>query len=259
MNRLDTGVIPMIKSKSSDFGFERVSPEEKTKRVYRIFSNVATRYDLMNDLMSLGIHRLWKRFAVHISGVKYGDSILDIAGGTGDVTSLFHSRVGTQGYIIMSDINTDMLRLGRDKLINKNIISGIDYLQASAEAIPIRNNYFDCVNISFGLRNVTDKARALKEMYRITRYGGCLVILEFSRVIIPLLDRIYQQYSFRVIPWLGNLVAEDKSSYQYLVESIHIHPDQESLKKMIEQAGFQNVEYHNLSGGIVAVHKGYKI
>jgi demethylmenaquinone methyltransferase/2-methoxy-6-polyprenyl-1,4-benzoquinol methylase len=255
----DINVKLMINKESTDFGFERIPPGEKTKRVNRVFSNVADRYDLMNDLMSLGIHRLWKRFAVSISGVNSGDLVLDIAGGTGDMVSLFHSRVGSRGYVIMSDINAEMLQQGRNKLIDKNIVTGVDFLQVNAEALPIMNNYFDCVNISFGLRNVTDKSRALTEMYRVTRYGGCLVILEFSRVIVPLLDKIYEQYSFKFIPWLGKLVAGDENSYQYLVESIRMHPDQESLKKMIEHAGFQNVSYHNLSGGIVAVHKGYKI
>lgn len=249
----------MTDAKSTDFGFERVTPREKTERVNNIFSNVAESYDLMNDLMSLGIHRLWKRFTVYISGVKPGDRILDIASGTGDMVYLLHDRVGPQGSIIMSDINGEMLQQGRNKLIDRKVISGVDYIQARAESLPICSNTFDCVNISFGLRNVTDKTQALKEMYRVTKYGGCLVILEFSKVIIPILDKFYEQYSFKLIPRLGKLVAKDENSYKYLVESIRVHPEQESLKYMIEQAGYQHVEYNNLSGGIVAVHKGYKI
>jgi demethylmenaquinone methyltransferase/2-methoxy-6-polyprenyl-1,4-benzoquinol methylase len=249
----------MNNSDSTDFGFEQVAVEDKIRRVAEVFSSVSPSYDLMNDLMSFGIHRLWKRFAVHMSGVRKGFRVLDIAGGTGDLAFLFHQKAGDEGLVIITDINCDMLQQGRSKLIDKGIIRGVDYVQANAETLPFENNYFDCVSIAFGLRNVTDKQAALKSMYEKTKYGGCLVILEFSKVVLPFLKRIYDSYSFKVIPWLGRVVARDEASYRYLVESIRMHPDQEELKTMIEQAGFSRVEFFNLSGGIVAIHKGYKI
>jgi len=244
---------------STDFGFEKVTPGDKTRRVGQVFSSVASRYDLMNDLMSFGIHRLWKRFAVHLSGVRKGQSVLDVAGGTGDMAVLFHQRVGKEGMVLVTDINNDMLKNGRNKLYDKGIVRGVDYVQANAEQLPFQNNSFDCVNIAFGLRNVTDKQKALQSMYDKTGYGGCLIILEFSTVVLPHLKRLYDEYSLKLIPWLGKMVANDEASYRYLAESIRMHPDQETLKHMIEAAGFSRVEYHNLTGGIVAIHRSYKI
>jgi len=243
----------------TDFGFERVSVKDKPRRVAEIFSSVASNYDLMNDVMSFGVHRLWKRFAVHVSGVRQGNTILDIAGGTGDLANLFHKKVGDTGTVLVTDINSDMLKQGRDKLIDKGIIKGIDYIQADAENLPFKNNNFDCVSIAFGLRNITNKSVALESMYEKTKYGGCLVILEFSKIVLPFLKKLYDLYSFKLIPLLGKIVAGDEKSYRYLVESIRMHPDQEELKSMIEAAGFHKVQYYNLSGGIVAVHKAYKI
>ena len=249
----------MNNSNSTDFGFEQVTVEDKVRRVAEVFSSVSPSYDLMNDLMSFGVHRLWKRFAVHLSGVRKGYKVLDIAGGTGDMALLFNQKVGDKGSVLITDINNDMLQQGRNKLIDKGIIKGVDYVQANAEALPFGNNSFDCISIAFGLRNVTDKHAALKSMHEKTKYGGCVVILEFSKVVLPMLKKLYDSYSFKIIPWLGKVVANDEASYRYLVESIRMHPGQAELKGMIEQAGFSRVEYHNLSGGIVAVHKGYKI
>ena len=243
----------------TDFGFEKISPGDKTRRVGQVFSSVTSRYDLMNDLMSLGIHRLWKRYAVHLSGVRNGQSVLDVAGGTGDMSVLFHQRVGEAGLVLVTDINNDMLTAGRNKLYDKGIVRGIDYVLANAEKLPFQNNRFDCVNIAFGLRNVTDKQSALRSMYDKTKYGGCLIVLEFSTVVLPHLKRLYDEYSLKLIPWLGKVVANDEASYRYLVESIRMHPDQETLKQMIEAAGYARVEYHNLTGGIVAIHRAYKI
>jgi demethylmenaquinone methyltransferase/2-methoxy-6-polyprenyl-1,4-benzoquinol methylase len=248
-----------MQNQTTDFGFERVAPGDKARRVAEVFSSVASRYDLMNDLMSCGMHHLWKRFAVHVSGVRKGQSVLDVAGGTGDMTALFHKRVGAAGLVVLSDINRDMLDAGRNKLCDQGVVGGVDYTQANAEKLPFRENSFDCVSIAFGLRNVTDKAAALRSMHTALKYGGTLIILEFSHVVLPLLQRLYDTWSFRVIPWLGRMVAQDEASYRYLVESIRMHPDQEILKHMLEEAGFARVEYYNLSGGIVAVHKACKV
>ncbi|MFQ5659821.1 MAG: bifunctional demethylmenaquinone methyltransferase/2-methoxy-6-polyprenyl-1,4-benzoquinol methylase UbiE [Gammaproteobacteria bacterium] len=249
----------MIETTSTDFGFERVSPGEKTRRVSAIFSSVASNYDLMNDLMSFGAHRLWKRYAVHISQVKRGDRVLDVAGGTGDVAALYRWAVGTEGRVIVCDVNAKMLEAGRNRMLDKGLAKGIEYIQADAECLPFNDNIFDCISIAFGLRNVTDKNRALDSIREKLKYGGCVVILEFSRVILPLLKRLYDNYSFKVIPLLGKLVARDRASYQYLVESIRMHPDQEELKEMMVSSGFSLVSCYNLSGGIVAIHKGYKL
>ncbi len=254
-----TSVKQMMTTDSTDFGFQKVLPEDKTRRVAEVFSSVSSRYDLMNDLMSFGVHRLWKRFAVHISGVKKGQTVLDAAGGTGDLARLFHQRVGEDGWVLFIDINNAMLLQGRNKLIDEGILKGIDYVQANAEHLPFQDNSFDCICIAFGLRNVTDKQAALKSMYEKTRYGGCMIILEFSRTVLPWLKPLYDAYSFKIIPWLGKIVANDEESYRYLVESIRMHPDQETLKRMIEDAGFTKVDYYNLSGGIVAIHKAYKL
>jgi demethylmenaquinone methyltransferase/2-methoxy-6-polyprenyl-1,4-benzoquinol methylase len=249
----------MIERNSTDFGFQRVSPEEKTRRVTDVFSSVAGNYDLMNDLMSLGIHRLWKRQAVHIAQVRPGSRVLDLAGGTGDMTALLHDRVGSAGRIVVADINESMLLEGRARLIDQGIVEGVSYLRLNAEQLPFRDHSFDCICMAFGLRNVTRKERALASMRAKLKYGGSVVILEFSRVAAPLLKEIYDLYSFKLIPILGNLVAKDRDSYQYLVESIRKHPDQEELKYLMEDAGFRRVSFYNLSGGVVAIHKGYKL
>jgi len=249
----------MTDSASTDFGFQQVSPGEKTRRVGAVFSSVAGSYDLMNDLMSLGLHRFWKRFAVHLSRVRAGSRVLDVAGGTGDLAALYRERVGDTGAVVLCDINADMLEQGRNRLLDKGLVNGIDYVQADAERLPFKDGYFDCISIGFGLRNVTDKAAALSSMHAKLRRGGGIVILEFSRVVLPLLDRLYHQYSFRLIPALGRMVAGDRESYEYLVESIRRHPDQETLKAMMEAAGFRRVSYHNLAAGVVAIHLGYKV
>ncbi|MFT5425565.1 MAG: demethylmenaquinone methyltransferase/2-methoxy-6-polyprenyl-1,4-benzoquinol methylase [Gammaproteobacteria bacterium] len=248
-----------MNSKSTDFGYQEVTPEEKTSRVTEVFRSVSGNYDVMNDLMSFGVHRLWKRQAVHLSGVKKGQSVLDVAGGTGDLSKLFHQRVGKEGNVLMTDINSAMLHEGRDKMIDAGIVSGIDYAQANAEVLPFADNSFDCINIAFGLRNVTDKQKAINSMFEKLRYGGCLIILEFSKIKLSLLSHLYDAYSLNVIPKIGKIVAKDEASYQYLVESIRMHPDQETLKGMIEAAGFSKVEYFNLTGGIVAIHRAYKL
>jgi demethylmenaquinone methyltransferase/2-methoxy-6-polyprenyl-1,4-benzoquinol methylase len=244
---------------STDFGFERVGRQEKTRRVGEVFSSVASRYDLMNDLMSLGVHRLWKRYAIHVAQIKAGARILDVAGGTGDMSVLFHRAVGEHGTVIVSDINNAMLNEGRDRLLDRGLSSGFQFVQANAEALPFQRNSFDCVCIAFGLRNVTDKNAALRSMFEKLKYGGNVVILEFSKVVLPVLKQMYETYSFQIIPRLGQLITQDKDSYRYLVESIGMHPAQETLKEMMETAGFSRVEYYNLTGGIVAVHKGYKL
>jgi demethylmenaquinone methyltransferase/2-methoxy-6-polyprenyl-1,4-benzoquinol methylase len=243
---------------STDFGFEQVSTGEKARRVARVFSSVASRYDFMNDVMSAGLHRLWKRQAVHLAGIRPDWTVLDAAGGTGDMAALIRPLLDERGRLVVSDINADMLQLGRDRLVDEGY-GGIDFVRADAETLPFRRNSFDLVTIAFGLRNVTDKDRALRSMHETLRYGGRLVILEFSRVILPLLAGLYDFYSFRLIPVLGRWIAGDEESYRYLVESIRMHPDQEALKGMLEDAGFSRAAYYNLSGGIVAIHKAYKL
>ena len=248
-----------MNSKTTDFGYQKVASEDKASLVSEVFRSVAGNYDLMNDLMSFGTHRLWKRHAINLSGIKKGQSVLDVAGGTGDLSKLFHQRVGKEGTVLMSDINSAMLLEGRDKLIDAGIVSGIDYVQANAEVLPFADNSFDCISIGFGLRNVTDKQKAINSMFEKLRYGGCLIILEFSKVELASLASIYDAYSFNVIPKIGKFVAKDETSYQYLVESIRMHPDQETLKGMIETAGFSRVEYFNLTAGVVAIHRAYKL
>ena len=248
-----------MNTKSTDFGYKEVTPEEKTSRVAEVFQSVSGSYDMMNDLMSFGVHRLWKRQAMHLSGVKKGQSVLDVAGGTGDLSKLFHQRVGKEGNVLITDINSAMLYEGRDKMIDAGIVSSIDYAQANAEVLPFADNSFDCISIAFGLRNVTDKQKAISSMFEKLRYGGCLIILEFSKTNLSLLSRLYDAYSLNVIPKMGKIMAKDEASYQYLVESIRMHPDQETLKGMIEAAGFSKVEYFNLTGGIVAIHRAYKL
>ncbi len=249
----------MTNQTTTDFGYKQVVPEEKTRRVANVFSSVASEYDLMNDIMSFGVHRLWKRQAVHLCAIRKNYHVLDLAGGTGDIASLIYKQLGDDGRVTLCDINANMLKQGRDRFIDKGIIKSIDYIQANAEALPFEDNKFDCITIAFGLRNVTDKGAALRSMYSKLKYGSQLVILEFSKIVIPFLGKLYDQYSFRLIPLFGKAVANDEASYQYLVESIRNHPDQETLSSMMKKAGFEKVQYHNLSGGIVAIHRGYKI
>ena len=235
------------------FGYEQVSPDEKTRRVRGVFDSVASRYDLMNDLMSGGLHRAWKRFAVEISGVRPGAWVLDLAGGTGDLALRFARRVGPSGMVVHSDVNGAMLAVGRDRLVDAGLV--LPTVQCNAEALPFRDRSFDCVTIGFGLRNVTRKERALAEMRRVLVPGGVALVLEFSRVA-PALARVYDWYSFNILPRLGRLVAHDEASYRYLAESIRVHPDQEQLKAMMEASGFDRVDYHNLAAGVVALHVG---
>ncbi len=241
-----------------DFGYQQVSPEEKARRVGRVFDSVASRYDLMNDLMSFGTHRLWKRFALNLSGVRTGDRVLDLASGTGDLAARLAERVGPRGRVFASDINYSMLAEGRRRLTDQGLVGPIDYLLADAEALPFADGCVDCVTIGFGLRNVTRKDRALGEMLRVLKPGGRAVILEFSHPVAPGLKPIYDLYSFGILPLMGRMVAGDADSYRYLAESIRMHPDQDTLREMMRQAGFERCEYFNLSGGIVAVHRGYR-
>ena len=238
---------------SGKFGYEDVSPDEKTRRVRGVFDSVAGNYDVMNDLMSGGLHRLWKRFAVAAAAVREGQKVLDLAGGTGDLARLFAARVGTTGLVVHTDINGAMLAAGRDKLLDAGVV--LPTVQCDAEALPFRSGTFDVVSIAFGLRNVTRKDVALAQMRRILRPGGTAIVLEFSKVAAPLAPA-YDWYSFNVLPRLGKLVAKDEASYRYLAESIRVHPDQQRLKEMMEQAGFDQVEYHNLTAGVVALHIG---
>ncbi|HVY08362.1 MAG TPA: bifunctional demethylmenaquinone methyltransferase/2-methoxy-6-polyprenyl-1,4-benzoquinol methylase UbiE [Burkholderiales bacterium] len=245
----------MNPDKTTDFGFEKIPEGEKAGRVDGVFSSVAARYDLMNDLMSGGLHRLWKRFAVELSGVRKGGRILDVAGGTGDIASLFASRVGPQGEVWLTDINAAMLGRGRDRLLDEGRI--VPAVRCDAERLPLPANYFDCAIVGFGLRNMTHKEKALAEMHRVVRAGGRVLVLEFSRVWKPLRPA-YDAYSFKLLPALGKLVTGDADSYRYLVESIRKHPDQEDLRRLMEEAGCQRVEYFNLAAGVVALHVGHK-
>ena len=244
-------------SAMEQFGYQKVSAEEKTARVRAVFDSVAGRYDLMNDLMSFGVHRLWKRIAVQLSALRAGEKVLDLAGGTGDLARLLAPRAGAQGEVVVADINDAMLAVGRDRLTDAGLIE-VRFVQANAEALPFPDNSFDCITIAFGLRNVTAKSVALDAMLRVLKPGGRLLILEFSRPILPGLKPLYDLYSFGVLPALGRLVANDADSYRYLAESIRVHPDQNALQQLMEQAGFERCEYYNLSGGIVAIHRGYK-
>ncbi|KFX02748.1 ubiquinone biosynthesis methyltransferase UbiE [Pectobacterium betavasculorum] len=243
---------------TADFGFRTVARDEKEVMVAEVFHSVAAKYDLMNDLMSFGIHRVWKRFTIECSGVRRNQRVLDLAGGTGDLTAKFSRMVGEGGEVILADINASMLKVGREKLRNKGIIDNINYVQANAEALPFPDDFFDCITISFGLRNVTDKNKALRSMYRVLKPGGRLLVLEFSKPVIKQLSTIYDAYSFHILPRIGEAVASDAGSYRYLAESIRMHPDQETLKGMMSDAGFDSVNYFNLTGGIVALHRGFK-
>jgi demethylmenaquinone methyltransferase / 2-methoxy-6-polyprenyl-1,4-benzoquinol methylase len=244
------------RERTTDFGFEAVPEGEKARRVGRVFDSVAARYDLMNDLMSGGLHRLWKRFAVECSGVRPGQRVLDVAGGTGDLARLFAQRVGASGQVVLTDINASMLWLGRDQLIDVGLV--VPPAQCDAERLPFASGYFDCACIGFGLRNVTHKAQALREMARVLRPGGRVMVLEFSQAWAPLRP-LYDAYSLRVLPALGRLVAGDEASYRYLAESIRMHPSQEQLKAMMEAAGLERVQYWNLCAGVVAVHRGFRL
>jgi demethylmenaquinone methyltransferase/2-methoxy-6-polyprenyl-1,4-benzoquinol methylase len=244
--------------KTTHFGYREVPVEEKSNLVAHVFHSVAPNYDLMNDLMSLGMHRLWKRYTIAQAALRKGHYVLDVASGTGDLAKAFAKIVGKHGKVVMTDINEAMLQVGRDRLTDAGIIGNVEYVLANAENLPFADNYFDCITIAFGLRNVTNKTAALRSMYRLLKPGGKLLILEFSHPQSPILSKCYDLYSFNVIPKIGALVAKDRESYQYLVESIRMHPDQETLKAMMLESGFEDVDYFNLSGGIVALHKGYK-
>ncbi|MBF7997336.1 bifunctional demethylmenaquinone methyltransferase/2-methoxy-6-polyprenyl-1,4-benzoquinol methylase UbiE [Rahnella laticis] len=243
---------------TTHFGFRTVAKDEKQEMVAEVFHSVAAKYDLMNDLMSFGIHRIWKRFTIDCSGVRQGQRVLDLAGGTGDLTAKFSRLVGEKGEVVLADINDSMLKMGREKLRNLGIVGNVNYVQANAEALPFPDNYFDCITISFGLRNVTEKEKALRSMFRVLKPGGRLLVLEFSKPVLKPLSKAYDTYSFHILPRIGELVAQDAESYRYLAESIRMHPDQETLKGMMTDAGFENVTYHNLTGGIVALHRGFK-
>ena len=244
--------------KSVDFGYEKVTPSEKSARVRGVFDSVAANYDLMNDLMSGGLHRLWKRFALAQTGLRPGQRALDVACGTGDLGAGVARQVGREGLAVLTDVNREMLSRGRDRLIDRGLAAQVEYVIAKAECLPFRDRSFDCVTIGFGLRNVTDKAAALASMRRVLRPGGRLLVLEFSKLTIAALRPAYDVYSFNVLPRLGELVAGDAASYRYLVESIRMHPDQEALKTMLLEAGFDQAEYFNLAAGIVALHRGVK-
>ncbi len=247
------------KSKTTThFGYQEVPVAEKASRVGAVFDSVASRYDLMNDLMSLGIHRLWKRFAIHTAGVRPGERVLDLAGGTGDLATALWQDAKPQGEVVLADINAAMLQVGRDRLTDRGIVNGIHYVQADAQCLPFPDSYFDCITIAYGLRNVTHIDQALASMFRVLRPGGRLLILEFSRPMAPLRPA-YDLYSFSILPRLGQWVVGDAESYRYLAESIRMHPDQDTLKAMMGAAGFERCEYFNLTGGITALHRGYRL
>lgn len=243
---------------TTHFGFRTIEKDQKVAMVAEVFHSVASKYDLMNDLMSFGIHRVWKRFTIDCSAVREGQKVLDLAGGTGDLTAKFSRLVGEKGEVVLADINDSMLKMGRSKLRDMGIIGNVNYVQANAEALPFPDDYFDCITISFGLRNVTDKDKALRSMFRVLKPGGRLLVLEFSKPVVKLLNTAYDAYSFHVLPKIGEMVTSDADSYRYLAESIRMHPDQETLKGMMEEAGFDGVGYFNLTGGIVALHRGFK-
>ena len=248
----------MSEKDTTHFGYKEVDKNAKAGMVADVFHSVASRYDLMNDLMSAGIHRIWKRFTIELSGVRKGNAVLDIAGGTGDLAAKFSRIVGPEGRVVLADINDSMLQVGRDKLLDTGHQGNIEFVQADAQFLPFPDESFDCITIAFGLRNVTEKDLALRSMLRVLKPGGRLLVLEFSKPQSELLSKAYDTFSFRVLPFMGKLVANDSESYQYLAESIRVHPDQETLKGMMEDAGFNTVEFHNMTGGVVALHKGIK-
>jgi len=249
----------MSDEKTTHFGYKRVAVAEKAAQVREVFDSVASRYDLMNDLMSLGVHRLWKHRTVALAGVRRGYRVLDLAAGTGDLSERFAGLVGKEGTVVATDINATMLSQGRDRLVDLGLAGNLHYAQVNAEALPFPTNRFDCLSIGFGLRNVTHKQRALEEMLRVLRPGGRVLVLEFSHPASLPLRKAYDLYSFSILPALGRLVAGDADSYRYLAESIRMHPNQETLQAMLETAGFERCEFFNLSGGIVAIHRGYKL
>lgn len=245
-----------MQEKNTHFGFETVPEDEKHKKVAKVFTSVASRYDIMNDLMSMGLHRLWKAFTIQLSGVREGDRVLDVAGGTADLSLAFAKRVGASGQVWLTDINHAMLSCGRDRVMDKG--HALPIAQCDAEKLPFPSNHFDCVTVAFGLRNMTHKEVALAEMTRVLRPGGRLLVLEFSKVWKPLAPA-YDLYSFKILPWMGEKVANDADSYRYLAESIRMHPSQAELKTMMEEAGLRQVDYFNMTGGVVALHRGYKV
>lgn len=244
--------------KTTHFGYTSVGWDDKEKKVAEVFHSVAKNYDMMNDLMSLGIHHLWKRYTIELSHVRPGQVVLDLAGGSGDLTRLLCKKVGDTGRVVLADINSAMLNVGRDRLLDEGLYKNIDVVQANAQCLPFVDNNFHCITMGFGLRNVTDKDEALRSMYRVCKPGGKVMILEFSTPSFPGLKPVYDWYSFNILPKIGKLFAQDEASYKYLAESIRMHPNQQTLKKMIEDAGFEDCTYHNLSGGIVALHVAYK-
>lgn len=248
----------MTEGKTTHFGYKTVATDDKQAMVANVFHSVASKYDIMNDLMSFGIHRLWKRITIEMSGVRPGDSVLDLAGGTGDLTRKFSKIVGESGRVVLADINSSMLEVGRERLTDQGYVNNIEYVQANAECLPFADNSFDVITIAFGLRNVTDKDAALRSMTRCLKPGGRLLVLEFSKPTNPLMSKAYDLYSFTALPFMGKIVANDSESYKYLAESIRMHPDQETLKGMMENAGLVRVSYHNLTNGVVALHRGVK-
>lgn len=248
----------MVQAKTTHFGFNTVNWDEKQQKVGEVFHSVANKYDLMNDLMSFGIHRFWKHFTVELGRVRQGHKILDLAGGTGDLTRKFSKKIGKDGQIFLADINYSMLAVGRNRLLDNGLIDNIKYIQANAQNLPFKNNYFNLITIAFGLRNVTDKLKALKSMYDVCKPGGKIMVLEFSKPKVLGFETIYDWYSFNVLPKIGKVITNDESSYKYLAESIRMHPAQQELKTMIEDAGFEDCYFYNLTGGIVALHIAYK-
>lgn len=243
---------------STHFGYKTVESDQKADMVAGVFHSVAAKYDIMNDVMSFGIHRMWKRFTIESAGTRPGMKVLDLAGGTGDLTAKFSHLVGDKGQVTLADINDSMLKVGREKLRDKGIVGNVNYIQANAEALPFPDSHFDIITIAFGLRNVTDKDAAIRSMLRVLKPGGKLLILEFSKPQHEVMRKIYDLYSFKILPKMGSLITQDAESYEYLAESIRMHPDQDTLKKMMINAGFEQVEYTNMTDGIVALHKGYK-
>ncbi|MFW0059753.1 MAG: bifunctional demethylmenaquinone methyltransferase/2-methoxy-6-polyprenyl-1,4-benzoquinol methylase UbiE [Coxiella endosymbiont of Dermacentor silvarum] len=243
--------------KTTHFGYQTIPIDQKTSKVKNIFTSVASKYDLMNDLMSFGIHRFWKDFAIKLCQLRPGHQVLDLAGGTGDLTQRISSLIEDNGIVVLADINNTMMKIAKNRLLNQGIFCNIQFIQVNAEALPFPDNFFDRIVIGFGLRNITDKIAALRSMYQVLKPGGLVTVLEFSKPHYPL-QSLYDFYSFKLLPWLGKKVAHDEASYRYLVESIRVHPDQKTLIKMMTEAGWEDCNYHNLSGGIVAVHRGYK-
>ncbi len=249
----------MNDNSTTHFGFSQVKTEEKQAKVAEVFHSVANKYDLMNDVMSMGVHHLWKKFTIELCGLREGHIVLDLAGGTGDLAIKQAKLVGDSGHVVLADINASMLQEGRDRVLNKGLVNRISTSQCNAEILPFEDNSFDCITIAFGLRNVTDKAKALSSMRRVLKPGGRLCVLEFSKPLYEPLEKIYDFYSFNILPRMGKLIANDRESYQYLAESIRMHPDQETLKNMmLQEAGFDEVEVFNMTGGIVALHRAFK-